>query len=315
MAAMKIRPGIGNVLWMATGAAALLVLMLVVFHFQGGHDPSTLLALKTRRVDLVGRMQFELASESEAEKSAVLATTDEDSRAFAEQARADSGKIEEHRIELGDLLATGGTPGERELLAQFTTAFADLQRIDSDVLALAVKNTNVKAYRLAFGAAATAVREGNAALARLVTAHADSPEVKTIMLQAFGAEVSALRIQTLLPPHIAEESDKRMDELEALMATEDTQVRRSLNGLAALRTLQQDTDLKIATARYEEFSNLRTQILALSRENSNVRSLSISLNQKRKAMLVSQAALSALQQAIEAEPIAGITYGAPVRPR
>ena len=74
----------------------------------------------------------------------------------------------------------------------------------------------------------------NAALSRLVAANADSPEAKSTMLLAFGAQTSALRIQTLLPPHIAEENDKKMDELEALMASEDAQVRKSLDGLAAL---------------------------------------------------------------------------------
>ena len=106
-----------------------------------------------------------------------------------------------------------------------------------------------------------------------------------------------------------------MDELEALMATEDTQVRKSLDGLAALARLSKDHELATVAARYAEFSQMRTQILALSRENTNVRSLSISLNQKRKVMLVCQAALGALQQAILAEPIAGTTYGAPPRPR
>jgi hypothetical protein len=106
-----------------------------------------------------------------------------------------------------------------------------------------------------------------------------------------------------------------MDELEALMAKEDTQVRKSLDGLAAIPKFSRDPELAAATARYAEFSNIRTQILPLSRENTNVRSLSISLNQKRKVMLVCQAALSALQEAILAEPIAGTTYGTPVRPR
>jgi hypothetical protein len=136
-----------------------------------------------------------------------------------------------------------------------------------------------------------------------------------MMLLAFSAQVGVLRIQALLPPHIAEESDQKMDELEALMATEDAQVRRGLDGLAALPKFSKDPDLATATARYAEFSNIRTKILSLSRENTNVRALSISMNQKRKVMLVCQAALSALQEAILAEPIAGSTYGTPVRPR
>jgi hypothetical protein len=135
------------------------------------------------------------------------------------------------------------------------------------------------------------------------------------MLLAFGAETSALRIQTLLPPHIAEENDAKMDALEASMASEDVQVHTSLDGLAALPKLAKDPDLATATARYAEFSAQKTQILALSRENTNVRSLSISLNGKRKAMLVCEDALDALYRATLAEPIAGVTYGAPAKPR
>jgi hypothetical protein len=184
------------------------------------------------------------------------------------------------------------------------------------LLALAVKNTNIKAYTLAFGPAAAALKEVSASLGRLVAAHADSPEAKTMMLLAFGAQISALRIQTMLPPHIAEESDKKMDELEALMATEDAQVHENLDALAALPHLKSDPELGTAAARYDEFSKLRAHILALSRENTNVRSLSISLNQKRKVMLTCQAMLSDLQQAVLAEPIAGTTYGSPAaRPR
>ena len=312
---MKIKPGIKDILWMAIGAALPLICFLVVLHFYKNQDTAAQLAFKAQRVDLVGRMQLDLASASESEKSAVLAITDQDSKTFADQARDASAKVEQKRRELGELLTAGGTQGEKDLLAQFTEAFAEFQRIDNDLLALAVKNTNLKAYSLAFGPAATALKEMNAALSRLVAANADSPEAKTIMLLAFGAQTSALRIQTLLPPHIAEENDKKMDELEALMATEDEQVRKSLDGLAALPKFSNDPDLATAMARYTEFNEIKTQILAFSRENTNVRSLSISLNQKRKVMLACQAALSALQQAILVEPIAGVTYGTPIRPR
>ena len=312
---MKIKPGINDVLWMVTGAIVLLLFIVLGLYFHKGQDPATQLTFKARRVDLVGRMQLDLASAAEAEKSAVLAITDEDSQAFADQARAASARVEQERRELGELLTAGGTPAERELLAQFRTAFAESQRIDNVLLALAVKNTNLKADRLAFGPAAAAITEMNAALSHLVTATADSPEAKSTMSLAFGAQISALRLQTLLPPHIAEEDDKKMDELEALMAAEDAQVRKTLDGLAALPTLGHDADLATARARYADFRKVKTQILALSRENTNVRSLSISLNQKRNVTRVCQAALDALQQAILADPIVGGTYGTPLRPR
>lgn len=312
---MKTGLSRSGVLWMAVPTVVLLICILGVLRLHGDQDPARQVAFKAQRVDLAGRMETDLASASEAEKSAVLAITDQDSQTFADQARAMSAKVVQESRELGELLTAGGTQGERELLTQFTGAFVEFRRIDDDLLALAVKNTNVKAYGLAFGPAAVALSDMNAALSRLVAANADTPEAKTTMLLAFGAETSALRIQTLLPPHIAEENDAKMDELEARMATEDAQVRKSLAGLAAIPRLSSDPELATATARYTEFREIKKQILALSRENTNVRSLSISLNQKRKVMLVCQAALGALQQAILAEPIAGATYGMPVNPR
>ena len=306
---MKLKPGINDILWMVAGAAALAVCILVVFHFHKGGSPAAQLAFKARRADLVGRMQLDLASASEAEKSAVLAITDQDSQTFADQARAAAAKVAQEQHEMGELLATGGTQGEQDLLAQFTTAFAEFQRIDKALLALAVKNTNLKAYSLAFGPAATALKEMDAALARLTT------EDVSGLRFADNVRIAAWRLLTLLPPHIAEEDETKEDEMETSMATEDLQVRKNLEALAALPKFSSDPALATATARYAEFSKLKTQIIALSRENTNVRSLSISLNQKRKVMLVCQDALGALQQAILAEPIAGITYGTPVSPR
>ena len=314
---MKLRPGVSDVLWMAVGAAVLLAFMLVMLHLRQGEDPTAQAALRARRVEVVGRMQVDLALSSEAEKSAVLAVTDPDSQTFADQARADSAKVEHERGELEALLAAGATQDERESLGRFTAAFAEVQRIDGDLLKLAVKNTNVKAYGLAFGPAATALDEMNAALSRLVAHASANPdsEARTTTALAFGAQVGALRIQTLLPRHIAEESDPKMDELEASMAADDAQVRKDLDGLAAVPRLHDDRDLAVASARYADYSQLRRQILPLSRENTNVRSLSISLNQKRSAMLVCQSALGALQQAVQQEPMSGTASETPVRPR
>jgi len=310
-----IKPNRENALWMAAGAVILILLFLVVFHFYQKQNPAEQLAFKATRVDLVSRMQSTLASASEAEKSAVLAITDQNSQTYAGQARTATAEVEQARRELSDLLKTGGTQVEKELFNQFSELFAKFQSIDNNLLDLAVKNTNIKAYSLAFGPAAATLNEMNAALSRLVVLNAGSPKEKQVMLLAYGTEISGLSLQTLIPPHIAEESDQKMDELEALISKEDKQILKNLDELTALRNLKQKTILATAVSSYAQFSKIKTQILALSRENTNIKSLSISLSQKRKVMFLCQDTLNKLQKAIMEEPIAGVTYGRPARPR
>ena len=312
---MTIKSGIKEFLWIATGTVILFVGIFLVFHFHTEQNRAEQLAFKTKRVDLVAQMRLTLASASEAEKSAVLAVTDQDSQTFADQSRAATAEVERERKDLGELLAAGGTQGEKNVFAQFSKVFTDLQHIDNDLLGLAVKNTNIKAYSLAFGPAADALKEMDTVLSKLVAKSAGSPEAGNVALLAFGAQTAALRIQTLLAPHIAEESDKKMDELEALMTKEDQEVRKDLDGLVSFQKLRGDPDLEMATSDYARFSEVRGRILVLSRENTNVRSLAMSLDQKRKVLFQCQDVLSALQQAIQKEPIAGVNYESVPNPR
>lgn len=304
---MKIKPGIRDFLWMTAGAAGLVV-VLMVLHFHNGQSPVEQLASRDKRIALVERMRLALAAASEAEKSAVMAITDEDSQTYADQARAAAGTMEKARQELADLLKTGGSGNEKDLLEQFSKNFAEFQRIDKDLLGLAVKNSNVKASSLTFSPAAAALKDLDAALAHVVIANA--ADVNAIRL-ADAVRIAALHIQTLLPPHIAEENDQKMDEMEARMSREDRDVRKNLEALAAMPNLSGNPDLQTANSSYARFSEIKAQILKLSRENTNVRSLSISLNQKRKVTLVCQDALAALKNAIQQEPITP----APVNPR
>lgn len=312
---MKIKPGINEFLWMSIGVVILLVAMLVAMHFKTDQSPNEQLVFKAKRVNMVVHISLTLASASEAEKSAVLAVTDQDSQTFADQARAATAEVERECKELGELMTKGGTSGEKDLFVQFSKAFADFQLIDNDLLNLAVKNTNVKAYSLAFGPAADALKKMDIALSLLVAKSAGSSEARNIALLAFGVQTSALRIQVLLAPHIAEENDKKRDELEAQMTKEDNLVHKNLDSLSVLHKLRGDTDLKTAMADYSQFCEIRTRILALSRENTNVRSLSISLGQKRKVLFQCQDILSALQQVILKEPIVGVNYGSISNPR
>jgi hypothetical protein len=285
---------------MGAGAIVLLLVLLVLLPFQGGRGPAQRLEAKARRTALVERMRLSLTAASEAEKSAVLAVTDEESQAFADQATTATAEVDKALEELKALPAADAAPKEKELISKFSEAFADFRRIDRELLALAVKNTNVKAFALAFGPAAQASKETDSALSRFLARHETSPQ-KTLLLAA-AARAAALRLETRLAPHIAEENDQKEDEMEALMAKDDREVRAAFDALAAMPGLGADPDLAGARSSYERFSALRTQILALSRENTNVRSLSISLNQKRKVTAVCQEALSALRREVASEP-------------
>jgi hypothetical protein len=312
---MKVGPRIENVLWMGAGALALAVFLLLGWRFYRAESPAQRLALKATRVDLVGRLELALARGSEAEKSAVLAITDEDSQAFADQARAATADVDRDRQELGRLLEAGGTQGERDLLARFSEAFGDLRRVDDEVLRLAVKNTNLKASALSFGPAAEALAELDGALARAAAKTAASPDALLALRLTSDARIAVLRIQALLAPHIAEESDARMDRMEASMLEEETRARRALAGLGALSRLGGDSDLAAASSALARYVDIKARIVALSRDNTNVRSLALSLNQKRRSLALSLDALGALKQAILEEPIAGVTYGRPTIPR
>ena len=300
---MTTKTGMKDFRWMLAGTILLVGGVFVVLHFHKGQSAAQQLARRADRLERVDRIRWAMAAAAEAEKSAVMAITDEESQRFADQARAVTAQAEQERGKLEKFLAADGTADERRLLNQFTQDFAGFQRIDKELLDLAVKNTNLKASSLAFGPAAAAVKEMDAALARL-----PGDNVKVLRL-ADNARIAGWRLLALLPPHIAEESDQKMDEMEAQMTKEDREVRQSLEVLAALPNLAGNADVKAAVASYAQFNEKRTEILKLSRENTNVRSLTISLTQKRNVTSLCQDALESLHQAIASEAIVGVTQG------
>jgi Four helix bundle sensory module for signal transduction len=290
----------GRLGWAIAGTIVLVGIVSVIFRLQPRHSFGEKLALRMKKIELTGQLGLALASATEAEKSAVLATTDEQSEAFAQQARSATSTAEQARAALHQLLQIEGTSKEKELLLQFSKAFTEFRHVDDELLALAVKNTNLKATALTFGASADAIGAMDAALSRILNAsvHSTAGNAKRELFLAASAQAAAMRIQALLPPHIAEEADAKMDELEARMAKQDREVRNALSELAAIVPAR-DADLALATSSYARFTELKTQILKLSRENTNVRSLALSLNEKRKVTVLCEDALAALRKEIE----------------
>ena len=81
---MTTRPRAQNLSWLLGGTVFLVLLLVFLLRYRVDANPAQQLSDKASRVDVVARMQLGLASESEAEKSAVLAITDKDSQVFAD---------------------------------------------------------------------------------------------------------------------------------------------------------------------------------------------------------------------------------------
>lgn len=293
----------------------MLAIVTSVFALRRDDDDVRVLSSKARRMDLIVGMRAALSAASEAEKSAVLAADDHEARSYADQSRAATGEVEKKRGELAAAVSEAGAQSEKDLLERFSQAFGEFRRVDERLLALAGRNSNWKAYGLAFGPAAQALEQMDGALSHLAGRTGEVPETPNVVRRAFEAQSAALRIQAMLAPHIAEESDEKMNELEAAMAKQDETVRRALDELSRLDDLRGTADLATAAWSYSRWSELRKQILALSRANTNVLSTAMSLRMKRRAMLACHESLSALEEEILAERPVGADYGRFGRPR
>jgi len=308
------KPALRDLLWLATGAVLFGGAVLGFTLAYDDRPAADVLAAKAGKLELVDRMRADLATASDDAQAAVVAITDQQSQALAEAARTAEAAVESRRQELSGLLGADPSAPQPQRLADFGASFDALRTLDGELLDLAVQNTNLKAYALLYGPAAQALDALGEALAGLAATDGPAADAQTVAL-ALGARVAALRIQALLAPHVAEETDSRMDELEAQMNELEGEVERSLDALRAATPTAGSGDLAAAGEAWARFREIKGRIVALSRANTNVRSLTISLDRKRKLVSACRDALEALRQAIVEEPVPGATHGPPPRPR
>ena len=286
---------------MQVGIAIALVLLLsflVVFllRHEDANGLQSAFERAVKKLQIIQAMSHDLLASAEAEKSAVMANTDEASQAFAEQSIQAAQNVEKARRELEHLLE--GNRQHAHLFHEFSRCWEQLQAIDQEVLSLAVQNTNLKALRLSFVPAAEALRHMEEALNHLMDWASSSPDAVKITRLASQAVTSALHLYTLQAPHIAESTATRMEEMEAVMQSLDAQVTDALQSLQALVHEPGKSFLDVAWVSYKEVQTINAEIVELSRQNSNIRSFALSLGQKRKMTAQCQDVLAALQETV-----------------
>jgi len=285
--------------------SVIVFLLLIVALFVGlraGSDygnPGVLTRLENsaekRRLTAV--IQANLMSSAASEKSAVLADTDEASKTFAEEAQHATAAVEADRRVLGGLIEGGGIPDQVERMASFNDCWGRYQEADREILELAVENTNLKALRLSLGPATEALERMQSAMEQFL---GNSGSVDVVR-SAYRATNAALRIHSLESKHIAEASDAGMDAIEAQMKAFDAQAGEAFAALAAAADASLLPNVDTARNAYAEFQKINSEVLSLSRRNSNLRSLTLSLGQKRKVTAECQDRLNGLQESLAQE--------------
>ncbi|MET0216207.1 MAG: hypothetical protein ABW292_24575 [Vicinamibacterales bacterium] len=240
-------------------------------------------------------VQFTKAAD--AANKAVMADTDEASVAYSRDAEQAKQAVQTNIDALQPILRGLNYAEETRLLQEFVTRFAAYGELDRRILVLAVENTNLKAQRLSFGPAqeaADSFRDSVEAVVPLDAAK-DTWRVKALVATAV---MTVREIQVLQAPHVAEADDAVMTRMEKRMATSEAAARAALSTLVPLVQPASRARLATATVALDTFMRLNAQIMALSRRNTNVRSLVLSLNEKEKVTGECEASLQALRDAL-----------------
>lgn len=262
-----------------------------------GCDVNSALERLSQARHLSAELLVQFTQAADAANKAVMADTDEASVAFSREAEQAKQSVQTNIDELQPILHGLNYSEETRLLQEFVSRFAEYRELDRRILDLAVENTNLKAQRLSFGAgqeAADSFRDAVEALAPLDAAK-DTWRVKAL---AATAVATVRELQVLQAPHIAEADDTVMTRMEKRMATSEAAARSALQALAPLVHSGSRPQLATATAALDRFMEVNAQIAALSRRNTNVRSLALSLNQKGKVTGACEDSLRALRDAL-----------------
>jgi hypothetical protein len=123
----------------------------------------------------------------------------------------------------------------------------------------------------------------------------NAPTVDALVARAAAA---VLEVQVIQARHIAESDEAAMSNMESAMAASESSARKALDSLKGLLPPGAATQLAMAAEDLARFTAINAEIVALSRRNSNVRSLALSLGKKRTVTAEGEDLLQALEDAL-----------------
>jgi len=233
--------------------ATVCAMTIVVLAAAACGDGSTLVLNQQAEAHrLASHLHVQFSRAADASNRAVMANTDETSRAAAREAEQATRAVQRDIDALRPILNNLTYRDEIGQLDAFATRFAQYQALDADILPLAVENTNIKAQRLSFGPASEAVDAFRLSIesAGHMAAAKNAPTVDALVARAAAA---VLEVQVIQARHIAESDEAAMSNMESAMAASESSARKALDSLKGLLPPGAATQLAMAA---EDLQNL-----------------------------------------------------------
>jgi len=247
---------------------------------------------------ILAEMRVQLHQSVEMEKNAVMAPTDEQSRSFADQSRTASATVEQNLKQLNALVDAVPLQDEKKLVAEFAACWSEFDKLDQSILEFAVQNTNYKAMALSREKGGQTLQQFEQSLEKIQQLYAETPAVGRIALLSGRAMIAALKMYTLHSPHIAEASDEKMNHIEAQMNGEEKVAIQALDELAGMVDEAHRAVVQQAKTAFADFKEVTATVIHLSRQNSNIKSLELSLGRKRNLTVQCDEILAAYQDLV-----------------
>lgn len=286
----------------AAVACAAAAVMLAAAGCGDGPRTSLQRLNESRQLSAEVLVQFTMARE--AANRAVMADTGEAAAEAVREAGRATEEVQKRADSLRPLLEALGYADETRLLSEFVDRFARYRALDRSILDLAMEGTNLKAQRLSFGPVQEAADAFGAALEGIEPAAPakDSWQVKALLATAL---LHVREIQALQAPHIAAADDAEMSRLEQRMIAAEAAARNALGTLARLVDAASRARLAAANEAFDRFAGLNGEVIALSRRNTNLRSLALSLGEKRMLAAACEESMRSLQAALDRREFTG----------
>lgn len=250
------------------------------------------------------------------EKSVMLAQQEAEAQELAERARASFKEVERSRLELGKLLEADQIRDDLKNLEEFDRAWQEFVRIETEAVALAEQNSNSRAKQ-GLERLRSRLQEADDRLAALslesdgILADTQANRNPTKLVNAYRRVRATDQVtrdlldwQRLIAMHIDALRAEDMSRIESQLASLEKRIDESLRALPALVEDRQRPTVERVLALIGECRAALTEILKLSRDNTNLRALEKSrsgIKQARDAESAGQKLYEGLQRRLEEE--------------